>query len=312
MNITAIHLYAIEKGIWFDADGINFPTWGGLYSGLGSNATKIAEFDVVGANNSTPYIVKDVSGLDISDINPKYYNALGTDKFTLSVPKDRLVGLLLQLNPNHGAGESLSFLREKLYKTINSSKFGMVALYFMNDVNVVATLDGYVEKFDYSIFSKDTTATMTIRCPYPFLVDPTPIDITDNVLFGPPILEYTDLISTAPSGCFLKVKFTSNVTKPVRLNMLDANETMYLPFEINKDFLADDEIIISSLYKQRSVYMVRELVESSLVTFVTPGSFWPMIYPGVNKFSISVNNSETAISTYDVLVFSHKPTFWGL
>jgi hypothetical protein len=83
----------------------------------------------------------------------------------------RNVVFTIDLNPNPALGETVSSLRESLYKAFIDPQVDgdYLKLLLHNDDNREIYLVGYCEKFESEIFSSDTMCQISMICPDPYL-----------------------------------------------------------------------------------------------------------------------------------------------
>lgn len=109
--------------------------------------------------------------------------------------------------------------------------------------------------------------------------------------------------STAPHGMYFILKV---LVEADSLLLTDPDDDSW-GFEITMPdgFLVDDVILGSSDYNNKYLYLNRDDELISIVDGIIPGSVWPMIFPGENKFEWS----PEAVKWSQV---SYYPTYWGV
>lgn len=249
-----------------------------------------------------PFNAKKVSGLDASNIFPRYYRANSGDKFyTLSL-EGRQIIFLIGLNPDWADNETYSLLRDKLFKVISLSKTGMVDILFRRGEEVVAIVRGFAMKVDTDLFLKDQVIQLTVNCDDPMLRGPEPVVIANPVIFEDVVVN--DQKSTAPHGFTFKLTFNGNAPN---LEVVDPTDDSWF-FRITPvgGFLNGDQLLASSDLNQRKLYILRAGVVTELMPSVVGGSIWPIIFPGENHFSFI----SDAPMTWTEL--SYYETYWGV
>lgn len=267
----------------------------------GAGAAAIMSFRDPG--RLTPYNVKSIEGLDADGIVPRYYGGSGSMKFySLSLEK-RDVVFQISLNPRPGEDETYSGLRDDLYKLIASSRTGLVEIQFKNGTAVTATVSGFVTKLGAPLFEKEPVVTITVSCPEPMLKAPDMVDVS-LVGIDPSEFSITDAISTSPYG-FKFVASYSDVAPSFRIFNPD---DLTWEFEVIPagGFLTGDVLHFSSEVNDKYLYLTRSAVDIHLGDVIQSGSVWPIMFPGLNTFSIE---------DYDDFTFSsitYYPTYWGV
>jgi len=268
-----------------------------------------ATFSVGGPNRSNPFILKAATGLDVEEILNTYNDG---PKFFRMQPKERVVALLLSLNPNYGEGTTIGDLRDTIYKAISyniqSIEYNTeskLELRFMNGSTYIGSLFGVVSKVETSQFAPETDLKLTLTCPYPFICSTENTTIAvgpDPETYGYSYISYTDELSSAPHGFFMEVTCTADIGE---LTIRDLkNPTKYF-FWVHYEFLAGDLIHINSSEDNKYITLIRTGVDNrSLVDKIYWGSIWPYLYPGWNFFGVSASHEFTRAD--------HRYTYWGV
>lgn len=247
-----------------------------------------------------PYNVKAIIGLDANEIIPRYYGGSGNTKFyNLALEKRELV-VRVELNPNFKLNESYSSLRDAVYRMISSSRTGVIQVQFKDGETVVAAISGFVSKMEAPHFNKTQEVQLTIQCSDPLLRAPIPVAV-DITGLDPATTVIEDVFSTAPHGFEFDVTFVAAATE---FTIGDAG----WEFKVSPTggFQVGDILHLSSEHNAKQVYLTRSAVVTHLADKVTPGSIWPVLFPGENTFALSTPTdlSWTAIS--------HRPAYWGV
>lgn len=248
--------------------------------------------------------VKGIVGLDADEIIPRYYGVSGASNkkyYTLSLEKREPV-FQIELNPSFGTNETYSDLRDILYKMIASSRTGLIDIWFKNGSTVVATLSGFVSKFENSLFEKNPGISITISCSEPMLKAPTR-DVIDPLTLNPESSNIIDTKSTAPHGFIFEIGFVTDLA-----GLLVAPPDTEWSFGVNPvgGFLAGDILHFSSELNNKYLFVRRSGSDIYLADVIASGSMWPILFPGDNIFEFSNPESLAweAVSFY--------PTYWGV
>lgn len=251
-----------------------------------------------------PYNVKEIDGLDADGIVAKFYGVSANSNeqfYNLSQDKRDII-VRIGLKPVF-ANQSYSDLRDALYKMIASSRTGLIQLQFKNETGVVAVISGWVQKFEAPQFAKEPVVNITIKTDDPMLKAPDPVNVNVAGL-DPADTLISDLVSTAPHGLDFQMTFSAATATLAITDPLDPSWS----FGVTPagGFLAGDVLHFSSDPKNKALYIVRGIATIYLADVLTPGSIWPVIFPGDNHlaFATPANMHWTAISYY--------PTFWGV
>ena len=113
----------------------------------------------------------------------------------------------------------------------------------------------------------------------------------------------TEPVSTSPHGFKLKLTYTDDVSG---FEMQEAADFADWEFQINYEFLDGDELYLSSEIGDKYAYRVRSAVTLQLMDLIEPGSMWPMMFPGENRYSIA---NDTLITINEWYWYE---THWGV
>ena len=268
------------------------------------NSSNVCSLSFRDPTSQNPYQVSGIGGLDAEEIVSSYYGASGgsDDKYyRLSLQKRDIV-VKIALNPRFALAESYSSLRDELYRLIASSRTGALRLDFKDGVNVVASVSGFVSKFESDQFAKQPGATLTISCDDPMLRGPERIEVDVGDFYQEsPTIE--DELSTAPHGFIFDITFTSNVNDFI-IGDSALDWVFILQYGLYGGFNIGDTIHFSSEHNAKELYLSREGPQLNLAHAVAPLSIWPIMFPGTNDFVCSPGFEWTSISYY--------PTYWGV
>lgn len=259
---------------------------------------------------SDPYIIRNITGLDVEEITPRLYatgNATGTKFFNMR-QKPRNIAIRIILNPDFAALQTHATLRDNLYKAISSDRGGKINLSFRSYTNVkVATIEGFITKFESDVNTLTPEVQLTITCEYPYFRNP---DRTSALTVGlsttAPVV--IDNSSTAPHGFRMLLAFNAPVFSASPSFKIQKPSDADWKFEIlGWSFSNGDQLFFSSEEDNKYLYVVRNGHATPLMGYLTADSQWPIIFPGTNTFTIAGTNT---LFTYNLL--DHYETFWGL
>lgn len=268
------------------------------------NSSNVCSLSFRDPTSQNPYVVSGIAGLDADEIIPRYYGASGGsgDKYyALSLQKRDIV-VKITLNPRFAQLESYSGLRDDLYRLIASARTGALRLEFKDGATVVASVSGFVSKFESDQFAKQPQATLTISCDDPMLKAPSQVEL-DVVGLSTSTLTIEDDLSTAPHGIIFDATFTEDTD-----NFVIADPTLSWLFVMEFGWLGGfnvgDILHLSSENNAKDLSLTRGASHFHLAHIVSSGSIWPIIFPGTNEFICSNGFEWTSISYY--------PTYWGV
>lgn len=252
-----------------------------------------------------PYNVKSIMGIDADEIISQYYGASGTANeryYALSV-QQRDVIMRVELNPDFTENQTVSDLRDELYRMIASSRTGLVELWFAYDEEVIAVLSGFITKLETNHFDKTQEVTLTLRTKEPMLKAQTETVLeTEGTDLS--ALTVVDNKSTAPHGFKMEISFIADQDFFILSSTTDAGWAFQIePF---LGFEAGDVLHFSSEKNNKYLYIVRDEDTIHVADRVLAESIWPIIFPGENIFTMY--NYENMV----LEALSHYPTYWGI
>lgn len=254
-------------------------------------------------SSTNKYNVKGITGLDADEIISKYYGMPdgSTKLFNLSLMK-REIAIQIGLNPNFSNNESYSNLRDSIYKMIASSRTGKIDLYFKNNNVIVATIKGHIIKIESPLFEKTQEIQITIKCDDPMFKAPS-ITYVSTAGLNPANIVIKDDKSTAPHGIVFNMNIVSTFSNFI---VSDPDFSWHMEIIPVGGFRAGDILVLSTEYNNKYVYILRGGNTILLSDAITPGSIWPIIFPGSNSFSFAYPNG------FIFTLISYYSTYWGV
>lgn len=257
-------------------------------------------------NNESPYIAKEIVGLDADEIVSRFYGTDLANKkyYDLSLNKREVV-FRIGLNPNYSLGQTYSSLRDAVYTLVSASRTGQVEIRVKVGGSTKGVVSGFITKIDSPAFTNSPEVYVTIKCDNGMLkaLEETNFDIS-GLNLGNTVVE--DNISSAPHGFRFGVIFTGNISD---FSVQD-QEIPNWAFEVGLtgspllEFSSGDELHFSSEISNRYLYLIKDLEIIHLVDRIIPTSIWPVMFPGLNSFILSDSVDWDYITYY--------PTYWGI
>lgn len=215
---------------------------------------------------------------------------------------NRNVVLTFDLNPNPALGETVSGLREMLYKAFYDPLID--ADYLQLGLNLDDGRElyvvGYSEKFDGDIFSDDTSAQISMLCPDPYIRD-----IDETVLTHP--AGWTTVpfayAGTADTGFFVKIYITAPTSK---LTVDNNGKTMV----IERVFNSGDIVRLNTSPGSRSLTVETAGVETSIAGALTSESRWIGLHSQSNTLKVYGDAPSSIVAAVRELSFTQS--YWGI
>lgn len=253
-------------------------------------------------NGESPYQVLEIEDLDAGDLLKSYYargQSSGKKFFNFSLPKREPV-IKVGLNPRLGEDETVSSLRDDIYRMISSTRDGTIWLRFMDGDNEVAVLTGTIGSVEPSLFDKRPTVDIRLECDDPILraTTKTEIDMPDTATDE---VAFLDLYSTAPHGLFFVATFEADASN---LTITDSSGDWFFTVTPKDGFDRGDEIWFAGEANTRSITRFRKGKAYPLADVVAKNSVWPIVFPLSNEFLF--NHALKFAS------LGHFPAYWGV
>lgn len=280
--------------------------------GLYANDIEVTTLSFRDPYSRKPYIAKATLGLDAEEIIPKYYGSgnASRQRFHLPTINDREVVFRIALNPKFNIWETYSGLRDNLYRAIAMSRNGLLELRFMYGPGIIATLEGFITKFEAPLNTPDPEVQLTIMCEEGMLTGVAPVKMKTASL-GLTDLVIADNDSTAPHGMSIEVQFTSPTSY---FTIEDDGVIPDWSFKVLPDviggssgFQANDRLFMINERREKSIFVLRSATQYFLADKIVYGSIWPIIFSGTNRYKIDVG-----AGSYQWNGLSYYTTYWGV
>ena len=275
-----------------------------LYS---ANFEQAISFSLEDSEPGNQYQIRNIVGLDAEEIVPKFYGSglVSNSKYYDFGMKSRDIVMRVVLNPNFRIDESYSDVRDELYRAISATRTGLVELHFKSGTTIVSHIMGSIVKFEVPYFVRLPEVQLTVRCPDPMFRSVIPAVFISTALGDDPDLIVPDNTSTAPHGFIMEVVFNATSAS---FTIQDVETDPEWKFKIvpSGGFLSGDLLYISTEYSNKQIYMVRGGVTTQLVDKLEPGSIWPIIFPGPNRFFF-VDRDD-----FDWDFLQYYAAYWGV
>lgn len=183
-------------------------------------------------------------------------------------------------------------------------------------------IEGYVESFEYDIFSEKCACQLSVICPTPFWIDNnvTSVSLTsvidllefpfsippEGIAFSEFVGIQTNIVANngnIQTGIEIEIEALHNIIRPTIMN-LTTSESMTLETEMQPG----DRILISTIRGNKYVKLDCNCVESNLINNLTADSKWIQLVPGDNRFTYSASYG----SEYINMTIRHRDLYGGV
>lgn len=259
---------------------------------------------ILGATPKESLLIRKVTGLlppDPSLFIGEYARDGGT--YQGRRVAERNVVITLDLNPNPALGETVSGLREKLYRAFMEPQADSdhVKIDLHDDLDRVRYLVGYTEKFDGEVFDSDTMVQISLMCPDPFIRDN-----EETLLIHP-----TGWISvpfaysgTARTGFQTKIKVLASTNV---LTLENNGRTMVF----NRAFASGDVVTITTVRGSR--FAIVDPLSGptvSILASLSTTSPWLELHTQANTLTVYGNVASDLVAAITELRFVQA--YWGV
>lgn len=271
---------------------------------------EIITFSLRDLDPRAKYQVKSIFGLDADEIIHKFYgfSSSGAQKgYDFSLNK-REIPIRAQLNPNFRNSESSSEVRDRLYRTIQADRTGVVTLYFYAGATAVFKISGFVTKFEVPLFTQISEVQITVLCDDPMFRGVNVVRYDDEDVLNP--LSIADQIiipdshSTAPHGFVMDMTFASASDD---LYIHDEDSEWEFRVTPSGGFEIDDILHFSSEYSDKFLWIERGVDRIDLFDAIDPTAVWPIVFPGGSTFIIENHEGDKTINFIE-----YYPAYWGV
>lgn len=265
-------------------------------------------FAVQEQDPNTRYLIRAMAGVDADDLIFKFYGrgkVSGVKFYEQSMPPREIV-MRIVLNPRFATNESVSDIRDAVYRMIASNRSPELRLECRDGPALVCEIYGIITKVEVGYFAKGPECQITMRCNDPMfrsvlMVSETIAELPST---NPVVIE--DEASTAPHGITFKVKFTA-VTASFTVQDKASSPDWVFTVTPSTSFQINDELWVSSEFGKQQVFWNKASgTDIDLMDKVTNDSVWPQMFPGVNTYYI------LPIANTDWLAFNWRSAYWAL
>lgn len=272
---------------------------------------------IIGVTPKDSIIVRQITGLNPPDQNL----FIGDYARDGGIFQGRRVGtrnvvITMELNPNPALGETVSNLRERLYKAfIDPLAFADYLKLTLNlDDGRQLILIGYTEKFETEIFSADTLLQISIICPDPYLRSNTPTTLTSTPGWVTVPFTYG---GTAETGFEVELEITANTSKLILANNTVTDSTVSADYPrgrmiLDRSFLDGDVLIINTVRGYRKLWLLPvgggPIV--SVIPNLTPTSQWIELHSQSN--TMKVYGTTPADLKAVIHSLTYVQAYWGI
>lgn len=217
---------------------------------------------------------------------------------------NRNVVITMDLNPNPALDETVSGLREMLYKAFMDPLVDAdsLQLNLHDDQGRVRYVLGYVEKFDGEVFDIETAVQISMICPDPYIRDSQDTVLTNASGWTTVPFVYG---GTAETGFVVIIAINS----PTPTLTIDNNGKQMV---INRSFVSGDVVTVNTTAGSRAITLAPSGggAHVSLLANLTAASRWLELHSQSNTFKVYGTTTTNLPATITSLTF--RQAYWGV
>lgn len=272
-----------------------------VQSVIGENALALP---ILGVTLKDSLLIRKVTGLNPPSID-LFIGDYARDGGTYQGRRvgNRNVVLTIDLNPNPALGETISGLRELLYKTFVDPLVDAdhVELVLHSDDGRIRNLYGYTEKFETEPFDVETMVQISMICPDPYIRD-----LSETVL-------------TNSAGTWVTVPFTygGSAEAGFKAEIIISSDTPTLTINNNGQnmvikhaFLSGDVVYVNTNRGERDITYKRSGVTYPLISKLSVESKWLELHSQSN--TMNIHGTLTSDLIAGVKTLSYRASYWGV
>jgi hypothetical protein len=238
---------------------------------------------------TTPgYVIRDIEGLDPvkSTIVSTGFAQLDGSQYQSAKRENRNIILKVGLEPYFAGGSTVSSLRAALYGYFMPKN--TVKLNFYIDDVLTYSIQGMVETFETSLFSKDPEVTVSLIC-----FDPNFLAVADTTVNGNTVATATEQTVTVAGSVETGYVFTLSVNRSISgFSIYNRRpDGSVAQMDVTIALVAGDVVKISTEPKNKYATLTRTGATSSILYAVSTSSKWGPLYPGANYYRVLVSGA---------------------
>lgn len=249
--------------------------------------TPVGRLPVAEYDGSTPYIVKNIDGVDPVRATISTTSYANQDGGFYQSAKTEMRNIVLTIGYRHDltSGKSIQTIRREMYGVFDPK--AQVKLRFIDSDEAPVEIYGYVESHETSMFSRDPEVQISILCPDPYFraIRPVTLSATNNN----PI--YTSYFGTAETGFLFEMFVNRNVEGTLlRAYISDDN---YYDIHYGGSLVPGDVLSISTERANKFVRRTRGGETLSVLNGITRGELSMTINPRTDRLYTAVGEPRT-------------------
>lgn len=249
--------------------------------------TPVGRLPVAEYDGSTPYIVKNIDGVDPvkATISTTSYANQDGGFYQSARTEMRNIVLTIGYRNDLTSGKSIQTIRREMYGVFDPK--ALVRLRFIDSDEAPVEIDGYVESHETSMFSRDPEVQISILCPDPYFraIRPVTLSSTNNN----PV--YTSYLGTAETGFLFELFVNRNVEGTLLRAYI--NDDNYYDIHYGGALVSGDVLSLSTERGNKFVRRTRGGETLSVLNGITRGELSMTIGPRTDTIYTFIGEPRT-------------------
>lgn len=254
-------------------------------------------------DDSSGLIVSEITGLDPvkATIVTSSFAQLDGTQYQTSRRENRNIVIKLDVDADY-ISTTVRDLRKRLYAFFMPKS--NVDLSFYLSEGLTLDISGVVESFDFPLFVKEPTATISIICFDPDFIDSSSI----QPFFGMSVSDLTEVEieydGEVETGVVLQLHANRNISQFTIYHRAPNGVTRSM--DVAVPLVAGDVLKITTTAGSKSAILTRGGTQSSVLYGVSPQSYWMELFQGLNFIRVYVDGAAVPFD------LTHETRYGGL
>lgn len=243
-------------------------------------------------DTSNGYIVEEIDGLDPvkSTVVSSSFATMDGQQYQASSRDIRNITILLGYDPDYNTDQTVRQLRNDLYPFFMPNQQEISLKFYMTD-GLTVVINGRVESFEAPLWAQEPTASISILCMNPDLVDPTLVQMHSTFATTDTVPHLVHVDGTMPTG-LTSLSFTAGrVLDGFSIYQADPSGDLHT-MQITAPIQVADVIQMCTIKGQKSLTLTRAGVTTSILWAVSPQSVWVLLQPGDNTMYLNASSTN--------------------
>lgn len=196
-------------------------------------------------------------------------------------PRD--IKFTLGIEPNWVTGEDVRSLRNQLYAVLMTKS--SVSMEFTMTDGLVVDINGVVESFESTIFAKDPSVDIVVRCFDPDFIEPVVVSLDEFTVTDTTMTDFV-YEGSVETGVLIELSVDRTITGFTVYHT--SSDGVPHSMLVSADLVAGDLVSISTVSGNKYATLKRTSVDSSILYAIAPQADWFELLPGLNSIRVEL------------------------